>query len=198
MNMKKVTLSNKNTQICVFIVVATIGALVWWYLSIYAQRMEQVTILKTEYSTKQNRLNTILAMKPQLKRLRIEARANEGRLDSLKSIFPDQKEIPKLIRDITGVTRASGIITTKFIPLPDVVQEYYIENRYKIEIIGGYHQVANFFSYLSGLSLIINLEAVSIVPNPKNDFEKKQYAEYGGQIQTVKAGFMMTTFSSKK
>jgi type IV pilus assembly protein PilO len=113
-------------------------------------------------------------------------------------MFPDQKEIPKLIREITGVARASGIYTTRFNPLPDIQREYYVENRYDLSVTGGYHQLAQFFSFLANMPLIINLSNVVISQNPSLEQSKQEAEEHGTPITSIMATFQMTTFSSKK
>jgi type IV pilus assembly protein PilO len=151
-----------------------------------------------ELEGKQKELNSILALKPQLARLEQEIALAQHRLDSLKSIFPDQKEVPKLIREITGVARASGIYTTRFNPLPDIEKEYYIENRYDLSVEGGYHDLARFYGFLANMPLIINLSNVVIKTNPGIEESKKLSEEHGNTVTTTVTSFRMTTFSSKK
>jgi type IV pilus assembly protein PilO len=153
--------------------------------------------LQEQVEAKQDTLRVIQALKPQLEQLRQELVASQHKLDSLKSIFPDQKEIPKLIREITSVARASGITTTKFNPMPDVVREYYVENKYNLSIDGGYHELANFFAFLANFTLIINLSDVQIT-GLKGYKPSEQIDPENVQILSIKATFNMTTFSSKK
>jgi len=169
-----------------------------WYQMIYTERNKVLNDKRHELETKQNELNSILALKPQLKKLEKDIVTAQVRLDSLKSIFPDQKEIPKLIREITGVARASEIYTTRFVPQPDLQREYYVENRYDMSVTGGYHQLAQFYSFLSNMPLIINLSNVSIKTNPGYAESKKDAEEHGGPVASITASFQMSTFSSKK
>ncbi len=174
------------------------GVIAWWITMVYAKQNEILIKDKANLSGKQKELNSILALKPQLNRIEVEINKAQHRLDSLKSIFPDRKEIPKLIREITGVARASGIFTTKFIPRPDVEKEYYIENRYDLGIIGGFHDLGRFFSFLANMPLIINMSNVSIRTNPSIEESKKMSEDHGLPMATIVATFTMTTFSSKR
>ena len=166
-----------------------------WYQQFYIPTEAVISDLDNKRKTKQETLRTILALKPQLNVLKQELGNAQGKLDSLKSIFPDQKEIPKLIREITSVARASGITTTKFNPLTDIEQEYFVENRYNITVNGGYHDLAEFFAFLANFPLIINLSSVNISANP--DFSSAQ-EEQEADRATIVSSFEMTTFSSKK
>ncbi len=169
-----------------------------WYQFVYSGISQEKAKLEGDLKRKQTELNNILILKPQLKTLEKDIAAADVRLDSLKSMFPDQKEIPKLIREITGVARASDIFTTRFNPQPDVQREYYVENRYDIAVTGGYHQLAQFFGFLANMPLIINLSNMSIHANPSLGQSKKDAEEHGSPITSITASFEMTTFSSKR
>jgi type IV pilus assembly protein PilO len=197
MNLK---LNFKNPHLRNILIISAVGAasVVLWHQFVFAGIQRDTNNLKAELTRKQNELNSIQVLKPQLKKLEKDIVAASVKLDSLKSMFPDQKEIPKLIREITGVARASNIYTTRFNPLPDVQREYYVENRYDLSVTGGYHQLAQFFSFLANMPLIINLSNMSIQTNPSLAQSKQEAEEHGTPITSVVTSFQMTTFSSKK
>jgi type IV pilus assembly protein PilO len=194
----KIDLKNPRVRNIVIITAVGLAGAVLWYQSVYVEKRKTVDSLHVELDRKQNELNSILALKPQLKKLEKDIAVAQLCLDSLKSMFPDQKEIPKLIREITSVAHGSEIYTTRFSPLPDIQREYYVENRYDMSVSGGYHQLAEFFSSLANLPLIINLTGVSIHENSNIAAAKKEAEDHGGAISSVVATFQMTTFSSKK
>ncbi len=197
--MKKISINLKDPRmrfpLLMFLV--TGGAVYYWISQIFTPLQNEQSQLSRELSLKQDTLRIIQALKPQLTQLRGELVTAQQKLDSLKSIFPDQKEIPKLIREITSVARASGITATKFNPLPDVEREYFIENRYSISVEGGYHALADFFAFLANFTLIINLSTMNIVANP--EYPATAVDDPDSELfSTVVATFEMTTFSSKK
>jgi type IV pilus assembly protein PilO len=194
----KIDFKNPRVRNILIIVAIGLGGAFLWYQSVYLEKQKTVVTLKADLARKQNELNNIYALKPQLKKLEKDIAAAQVRLDSLKSMFPDQKEIPKLIREITSVARASEIYTTRFNPLPDIQREYYVENRYDMSVSGGYHQLAEFYGFLANLPLIINLTTVTIHTNPGLAQSKKEAEEHGGPVSSIVASFQMTTFSSKK
>jgi len=167
-----------------------------WFDSIYMPKMEEIKALTEKKEQVEAELLKINALKPQLERLRQEAVVMAAKLDSLKNIFPDNKDVPRLIREITAVNRRSGVITTRFTPMPDVEKEYYIENKYNVLMLGDYHNLGALFSYLANFQLIVNLDNVSISANPgygsggKGIYEERQ--------PSVLAAFELTTFSSRK
>jgi type IV pilus assembly protein PilO len=194
----KFSLKKTNVRDWALIISAGLIGLILWYYSVYNAKRLECGKFQTQLDQKRKELNGILALKPQLDRLEQEITAAQHRLDSLKSIFPDHKEVPRMIKEITAVARASGIYTTKFTPQPDVERDYYVENNYELSANGAYHDLARFFSFLANMPLIINLSNVSIKANPKMEESKKDFEEHGSPVTTVKASFTITTFSSKK
>jgi len=194
----KINLNDPKLRIPGLIILIGIVGVVIWYNQYYTATNLAIVELEKNYNAKQDTLRTIQALKPQLTLLREELNIAQFRLDSLKSIFPDQKEIPKLLREITSVARASGITTTKFNPMPDVEKEYYNENHYNIAVSGGYHQLAEFFAFLANFTLIVNLSNMYISTNPDFVNSLQQIGDRDISTATVVSQFEMTTFSSKK
>ncbi len=192
--------SPKLRNAAIIMAIGIIGVFAW-YKMVYVVKEKEIENLQSQQTAKQSELNSILAMKPQLEKLREDIVRANNELDSLKSIFPDQKEIPRLIREITRIAHTTGIETKRFSPLPDVKREYYIENRFSLVIAGGYHEVARFFSALANLELLVNLSDVSFSTAGKaRGDEEIQDAGFqqGNAPNSVTVNFKMTTFSSKR
>lgn len=197
MNKLNINFKDPRLRVPLLVFIISAGGIYYWADQIFKPIRAEKQELETQLKAKQDTLRLIQALRPQLDQLRIELSAAQAHLDSLKDIFPDQKEIPKLIRELTSVARASGIRTTRFNPLPDVEREYYVENRYSISVEGGYHDLAEFFAFLANFTLIINLSTVTISAHP--EYAKAEENEVlTVQRPTVASMFEMTTFSSKK
>jgi len=197
--MKKIKINLKDPKYripAVILLVAGLGVY-YWYSETYKPIQDQRAVLQKELNKKQDTLRVIQALKPQLAMLKNELHSANAKLDSLKSIFPDQKEIPKLLREITAVASASGIHTTRFNPLPDIEREYFIENKYAISVEGGYHSLADFYAFLANFTLIINLSNMQIMANPSFKLENDENGTMQNEPTTL-ALFEMTTFSSKR
>jgi type IV pilus assembly protein PilO len=197
--MKKISINLRDPRYRIpAVIILLVGAGVYyWFTETFTPIQQERILLQSQLKQKQDTLRVIQALKPQLNLLKNEVAFSQRKLDSLKSIFPDQKEIPKLIREITAVARASGITTTKFNPLPDVEREYYIENKYAISVEGGYHALADFYAFLANFTLIINLSNMQI-STLSEDKSKSIESSNGIQPATTVAMFEMTTFSSKR
>ena len=189
-------LKNRNVQYAL-IGVCVLGALIYgWVDQVYKPMAESIAQLTEKKEKLEAELAKINTLKPQLEKLRQESIILNARLDSLRNMFPDEKEIPKLIRQITTVNRKSNITTTRFTPKPDVVQEYYVENKYDVALIGDYHNIGAFFSHLANFQLIINLSGVTITAN--SGYNRGDPDANIERVPSALATFEMTTFSSRR
>lgn len=197
--MLKKKINFRNPKILHPILIVGMGAILFVlvFQKVVIPNRQRLKSLQEKEQLLQTELNKIWAMKTRFKALQTEVETANHKLDSLREVFPDQKEIPKLIKEITKVARASNIITVKFIPLPDIIREYYKENRYNIAVIGGYHDLAEFFSFLANLPLIINLSNVKMTAFSSGKSASDE-AGYSEAEKTITASFDMTTFSSKR
>lgn len=195
---KKIDIHNPKVQMILVMILVGVGGSLLWYQYIIVDKRNHVAQLRDRYNQKQNELNKIFALKPKQVRLQDQVNHMNVSLDSLRRQFPDQKEIPRLITDITHVAKKANVMTLRFNPLPDSVREYHVENNYSLSVIGGYHELAVFFSHLANFELIINLSNVVIKMNPAITEAIKNFEEHGETIHTVIATFNLTTFSSKK
>jgi len=192
----KLDIKDPNVRNALIGVAVILGLSYLWFDSFYSPKMEEIKALTERKETVDAELLKINSLKPQLDRLRQEAVVMAAKLDSLKNIFPDQKEVPRLIREITAVNRRSGVITTRFTPMPDVEKEYYVENKYNVSMLGDYHNLGALFSYFANFQLIVNLDNVTISANP--GYGNKSVGPYEERAPSVLAAFELTTFSSRK
>jgi len=199
---KKLKLDLKDPKVkSVLIVLAIIllGGYMWFDM-VYNPLAEEIAMLEEQKEAAEAELLKINALKPQIQKLRQESAALEATLDSLKNMFPDGKQLPRLIRELTTVNRRSNVATTRFTPKPDVEKEYYIENKYDVAVTGNYHNLGALFSHMANFQLIINLSDVTINANPQfgNRGSNLGDAVSNERMPSINATFEMTTFSSKR
>ncbi|MBD3239808.1 MAG: type 4a pilus biogenesis protein PilO [Chitinivibrionales bacterium] len=195
---KKINFRDRKVQGGLIIILAGLGCVYGWYTYLYAPAQEKHEQLTSEVEQKEKKLHVLVAMKPQLEKIKAEIVAKSILLDSLKSIFPDQKEVPKLIHEITRLSQASEVQATKFNPMEDVQREYYVENRYQLSMWGGYHDFAAFLSRLANLRLIINLSEVKLLTHPSLQQALQESEGEAAPANTIEASFVLTTFSSRR
>jgi type IV pilus assembly protein PilO len=77
-------------------------------------------------------------------------------------LLPDKKEIPSLLESISRSGRRSGLEFLLFKPEREVLKDFYAEIPVKIQVRGGYHNLAIFFDQVSRLSRIVNISDIKI------------------------------------
>ena len=91
----------------------------------------------------------------------------EARLDNLKAVLPDEKDVADLLRRMQVEAARSNLEIKSFKPSPTVTKQLHAEWPITIELEGTYHNLALFFDRVGRFSRIINIEnlRVSAIPN---------------------------------
>src|SRR4029077_8842403 len=86
-----------------------------------------------------------------------EMAALNKQLDTLKTIVPEDKETDEFMRLLEGAAAASGVQVRKLTALAVASRDYHYDMPFSIQIDGPYYAIVDFFSRLSRLSRIINV-----------------------------------------
>ena len=86
----------------------------------------------------------------------------QSRLETLRQVLPDEKDVADILRRIEGLAVKSNLKIQRFQPAKVVQQKLYAEIPYKLEAEGTYHNLASFFDQISKFPRIINVGEISI------------------------------------
>ncbi len=86
----------------------------------------------------------------------------EQRLENLKQVLPEEKDVADILRRIHGLATQSNLAILSFAPQPTVQQPLYAEIPYRLQAEGTYHNLGFFFDRISKFPRIINVSAISI------------------------------------
>ena len=148
-------------QVGLFVVLglALIGGFYWFY----------AVPAREEMSTREQKLSTLRvsiakgsATANQLNQFRQQVAELEGRLESLKAVLPEQKDVADLLRRIETLARQSNLAIQGFKPAPSVTKQLHAEWPIALQLDGTYHNLAMFFDRVSKFSRIINVSNISI------------------------------------
>ena len=98
----------------------------------------------------------------QLNQFREQVADLEGRLESLKAVLPEQKDVADLLRRIQTLATQSNLAIRGFKPEPSVTKQLHAEWPIKLQLDGTYHNLAMFFDRVSKFSRIINVSGIAI------------------------------------
>jgi type IV pilus assembly protein PilO len=155
-----------HTQIAAFVLVA--GGAVFGFWNFY------VTDMNADIQMRQTRLNVVradiakgLATARRLNDFRAQVADLEQRLESLKAVLPEQKDVADILRRVQGLATQSNLTIQRFTPQPPKAQALYAELPYKLQAEGTYHNLGAFFDKVSKFHRIINVSEISIKAKPQ-------------------------------
>ncbi len=97
-----------------------------------------------------------------LPEFRKEVSSLEGRLENLKSVLPEEKDVADLLRRIQTLASQSNLAIKGFKPEPIATKQLHAEWPIALELDGTYHNLGLFFDRISKFSRIINISGVQI------------------------------------
>src|SRR6476646_10647911 len=86
----------------------------------------------------------------------------EAKLESLRNVLPEQKDVADTLRRIQGLATQSNLTILRFTPAPQKQQPLYAEVPYRISAEGTYHNLGMFFDRVSKFPRIINVSNITI------------------------------------
>ncbi len=82
--------------------------------------------------------------------------------EETSKLLPKEKEIPKLLTDISSLGRNAGLDFNSFRPQKDIPKDFYDEIPISIDVNGPYHNVGYFFDQISKLDRIVSVSNVKM------------------------------------
>jgi type IV pilus assembly protein PilO len=138
----------------------TVTGLFYYFYAMPAQeemkgRRDQLAALRADITKGSTTANQLGAFKSQVHEL-------EGRLESLKAVLPEQKDVADLLRRIQTLATQSNLAIRGFKPSPTVTKQLHVEWPIALQLDGTYHNLGMFFDRVSKFSRIINISNVDI------------------------------------
>lgn len=107
----------------------------------------------------------------------------EARLEGLKAVLPEQKDVADLLRRIQTLATQSTLTIRGFKPAPTVTKQLHAEWPIALSLDGTYHNLGMFFDRVSKFSRIININNIAI-----------RVKDQPGPNSTITAQCVATTF----
>ena len=153
-------------QVGAFVVVAGLAIFGFWNY--------YVTDMQADIEIRQARLNTLradiargVATARRLPEFQSQVTELEHRLEGLKAVLPEEKDVAEILRRVQGLATQSNLSIQRFTPQPQKQQQLYAELPFKLQAEGTYHDLGLFFDRISKFHRIINVSDVSIKPRPQ-------------------------------
>lgn len=155
-------------QLAAFVVVAAVG--VYGFHTYYVVDFQaEMALRKTHLNALKADVNKGIATARRLPEFESQVTDLNAKLDSLKNVLPEQKDVADILRRIQGLAVQSNLALLRFTPAPVRQQPMYAELPYRLTAVGNYHNLALFFDRVSKFPRIINVGDIAITASPRPD-----------------------------
>jgi len=156
-------------QIGVFFGLAIAGAAAFFYM--------YVTPMQEEMAQRQRKLDALVsdirksqAIAQRLPQFRKEVADLESRLETLKNVLPEEKDMGELLRRLQTLAVQSNLTIRSFKPsATPVAKQLHAEVPISLQLDGAYHNLAVFFDRVSKFSRIIHISGIDIRAKDKQE-----------------------------
>ena len=155
-------------QIALFVVMAA-GAIYGFDTYYAADFRAEMSMRQTHLNSLKVDINKGVATARRLPEFQAEVVNLAARLDSLKNVLPEQKDVADILRRLQGLATQSNLTLLRFTPVPQRQQPLYAEVPYRLTAVGSFHNLSLFFDLVSKFPRIINIGDISITANPRQD-----------------------------
>ncbi len=146
-----------------FVGAAIVGAYYYFYEQ---QARADLDIRDAELAAIRGRIDKGMETARKLPEFRAQVGDLEARLESLKAILPEEKDVAELLRRLQTLAAQSNLTIRHFRPRAIATKELHAEWPIEIEVEGAYHNVGQFLDRVSKLPRIINVGAMEMSTVP--------------------------------
>jgi len=139
-----------------------------FFFSVYqpnTKKIEQLNRQKKSLNQEVKKIETRAANREKFLR---DFQETEVQFATSSALLPKEKEIPRLLTNISALGRGAGLDFLSFKPKPTVPKDFYTEIPISIAVKGSYHSVGLFFDEIRKLSRIVSVASIDMT-NPKKD-----------------------------
>ncbi len=141
-----------------------IGLLVFglFYLGWYKGKSSELARLEARLSQLTREVNLAKEKEKELALLKKENADLEAKLEKLKKVLPEKKEISKILKDVQKLATDVHLNVVSFVPKPSIDRGLVAEWPIEIEVTGSYHNLGYFFDKLGKFTRIFNVSSIEI------------------------------------
>ena len=149
-------------------VVLVLLPIIVFYFSYYKPKVQKIETLSNQKVSLEQQLQEVKQKAANLAKFEKELEEAETKFLETAVLLPKQKEIPKLLKDISALGRNAGLDFLTFKPLADIPKDFYAEIPITINVRGPYHNMGYFFDQVSKLERIVSVSNVKM-SSPKKE-----------------------------
>jgi len=148
-------------QIGAFVVVCAGATYGFWHFYV-SEMSADVNLRQTRLTSMRGDIARGVATARRLPEFEAQVAQLEQRLENLKQVLPEEKDVADILRRIQGLATQSNLSIQRFTPQAPVQQALYAEIPYRLQAEGTYHNLGLFFDRVSKFPRIISVSDITI------------------------------------
>lgn len=133
----------------------------YWFL-VYRDYSAKLDARQAVLTKKQQELNEQMVILADLPKFKKETADMKSKRQKALEQLPNEKDIDRLLEDISSLAIESGLEILLFKPEPEVKRNFYAEIPVELKLSGGYHDLALFYDKIANLPRIVNVSELLI------------------------------------
>ena len=133
----------------------------YWFL-VYRDYSAKLDARQAVLTKKQQELNEQLVILADLPKFKKETADMKNKRQKALEQLPNEKDIDRLLEDISSLAIESGLEILLFKPEQEVKRNFYAEIPVELKLSGGYHDLALFYDKIANLPRIVNVSELLI------------------------------------
>lgn len=163
-------------QIGAFVVVSALAVFGFWKFYV-AEMQADIDGRQTRLTALRADITKGVATARRLPQFQSEVAELERRLDNLRAVLPEQKDVADILRRVQGLATQSSLTIQRFTPQDPKQEALYAALPFKLRAEGTYHNLGVFFDRISKFPRIINVGEITIKPRQLQDANASIEAE---------------------
>jgi type IV pilus assembly protein PilO len=155
-------------QIGAFVVVAGLAVFGFWKFYV-AEMQADIDARQTRLTALRADVTRGVATARRLPQFQSEVAELERRLENLRAVLPEQKDVADILRRVQGLATQSSLNIQRFTPQDPRQESLYAALPFKIRAEGTFHNLGLFFDRISKFPRIINVGEIVIKPRQTQD-----------------------------
>lgn len=148
---------NQRDQVKVAISIVAVALAVAYYVYPYTKRQESLAESFAHLDTlvAANLVAQKESKQGNFEQLKAQAAENRATLTVMRRLVPTDNEVPALLEEVSTAARRAGLDVGGVVPDAVIPGDQFDTYRYKVTMIGGYHQFGEFLANVGSLARIV-------------------------------------------
>lgn len=133
-----------------------------FYQFYYKERREKVNLLKEEVKKLELEIQRYSPYLNRMETLNKQIAVRREFLETVKGIFPDEREVPEVLKKITELAKRNGLEVLVFKPEKEVQKDFYNEISMRIELTGDFKNIVAFLNEVQRLPRLVVVNGIEL------------------------------------